>query len=174
VSCASCKVDADRLIETDGPITTAGAAFAQTDLMMYLLRKRCGSQLAELTARVLLISGRQTQADFVVPELLAGGDKLVRQIIARVEKALPNPPSVSELASAFAMSERTLARHVQKATGKSTLALIQFVRLRRAKSLLEQTRMTVEQVAEAVGYSDSTALRKVMKKSFGIGPGQLR
>jgi transcriptional regulator GlxA family with amidase domain len=72
------------------------------------------------------------------------------------------------------MSERTLARHVRKATGKSTLALVQSVKLRRARALLETSRMTIEQVAEAVGYQDSTALRRLMKKVTGANPSRYR
>ncbi|HEX5514923.1 MAG TPA: helix-turn-helix domain-containing protein, partial [Gammaproteobacteria bacterium] len=71
-------------------------------------------------------------------------------------------------------SERTLARHVRKATGKSTLALVQSVKLRRARALLETSRMTIEQVAEAVGYQDSTALRRLMKKVTGANPSRYR
>lgn len=170
----ACRVDADRMVCADGPVTTAGAAFAQTDLMLHLLRERCGSALAEQVARMLLVDGRQAQAPFIVPEAMASGNDLVARLAARVEAALPAPPSVAELARAFCMSERTLARHVQKATGKSTLALVQSVRLRRARALLEGSRMTVEQVAEAVGYQDATALRRLMRKVAGANPGRFR
>lgn len=170
----ACAVDADRMVCADGPITTAGAAFAQTDLMLHLLRQRCGSKLADAVARALLIDGRQAQAPFIVPELLASGDDLVARLAARVEKALPHPPGVAELAREFCMSERSLSRHVHRATGKSTLALVQSVRLRRARSLLEGSRMSVGQVAEAVGYQDATALRRLMKKIAGANPSRYR
>lgn len=169
-----CRVDADRMVCADGPVVTAGAAFAQTDLMLHLLRERCGSALAELVSRLLLIDGRQAQAPFVVPELLAGGSELVARLAAHVEAALPAAPSVGELARAFRMSERTLARHVHKATGRSPQALLQGVRLRRARMLLASSRMTVEQVAAAVGYQDATALRRLMKKLAGANPSRWR
>lgn len=169
-----CTVDADRMVCADGPVTTAGAAFAQTDLMLHLLRQRCGAALADAVCRALLIDGRQAQAPFIVPELLASGDGLVARLAARVEKALPHPPSVAELAGEFCMSERSLSRHVRRATGKSTLALVQGVRLRRARALLEGSRMSVEQVAEAVGYQDATALRRLMKKIAGANPSRYR
>lgn len=169
-----CTVDVDRMVCADGPVVTAGAAFAQTDLMLHLLRERCGSALTDLVSRLLLIDGRQAQAPFIVPELLANGNDLVARLAARVEAALPAPPSVSELAREFCMSERTLARHVMKATGKSTQALLQGVRLRRARALLESSRMTVDQVAGAVGYQDATALRRLMKKVAGANPSRYR
>lgn len=170
----ACRVDADRMVCADGPVLTAGAAFAQTDLMLHLLRERCGSALAEAVSRVLLIDGRQAQAPFIVPEVLASGNELVARLAARVEAALPHPPTVTALAQEFCMSERTLSRHVQKATGKGTLALVQSVKLRRARALLETSRMTVEQVAAAVGYQDPTALRRLMKKVAGANPSRYR
>ncbi|MGJ7504369.1 GlxA family transcriptional regulator [Variovorax sp. ZT5P49] len=169
-----CTVDVDRMVCSDGPVVTAGAAFAQTDLMLHLLRERCGSVLTDLVSRMLLIDGRQAQAPFIVPEVLANGNDLVARLAARVESALPDPPAVSVLAREFCMSERTLSRHIQKATGKSTQALVQGVRLRRARALLESSRMTVEQVASAVGYQDATALRRLMKKMAGANPSRYR
>ena len=167
-------VDADRMVCADGPVVTAGAAFAQTDLMLHLIRERCGNALADIVSRMLLIDGRQAQAPFIVPEVMANGNDLVARLAARVECALPHPTAVTALAQEFCMSERTLSRHVRRATGKSTLALVQSVRMRRARVLLETSRMTVEQVAEAVGYRDSTALRRLMKRVSGANPGRYR
>ncbi|NWA25577.1 helix-turn-helix domain-containing protein [Pseudomonas gingeri] len=169
-----CVVDADRMVCADGPLVTAGAAFAQTDLMLHLLRTRCGNALADAVSRVLLIDGRQAQAPFIVPEVFANGDDLVARLAARIETSLPEPPSVGELAREFCMSEKTLSRHIQRATGKSTLALVQSVKLRRARALLESSRMTVEQIAAAVGYQDATALRRMMKRVAGANPSRFR
>lgn len=170
----ACRVDADRMICADGQVITAGAALAQTDLMLYLLREHFGKALTDTVSRMMLIDGRQAQAPFIIPEALAGGSDLVARVAARIEAALPHPPSIAELAGELCMSERTLSRHIRKATGKGTLALLQSVRLRRARHLLESSRMTVEQVAEAVGYRDATALRRLMRKMAGIAPSRYR
>ena len=169
-----CTVDADQMICADGPFVTAGAAFAQSDLMLHLLRERCGARLAALVARMALLDARQAQAPFIVPEVMASGSALVARITAKVEAALPNPPSIAELAREFCMSERTLSRHVRRATGKSTVALLQGIRLQRARALLENSRMTVERVAEAVGYQGATALRRLIKKVNGFNPSHFR
>lgn len=169
-----CVVDADRMVCADGAVATAGAAFAQADLMLHLLRERCGSALADAVSRMLLVDARQAQSPFVVPEVLANGNELVARLAVRVESTLPRMPLVSELARELCMSERTLARHIRKVTGKSTGALLQSIRLRRARALLETSRMTVEQVAAAVGYQDATALRRLMKKVSGASPSRYR
>ena len=147
---------------------------AHTDLMPHLPRARFGAALVEAVSRTLLIDGRQAQAPFIVPEMLASGDDLAARLAARVDAALPHPPVVEALAGEFRMSARTLSRLVRRTTGKSTMAPVQSVRLRRARVLLESSRMTVEQVAEAVGYQDSTALRRLMRKAAGADPSRYR
>jgi transcriptional regulator GlxA family with amidase domain len=81
---------------------------------------------------------------------------------------------VEALADEFAMPQRTLSRHVREATGKSTMALVQSVRLNRARMLIESSRMTIDRVAEQVGYEDATALRRLMRKVAGVNPSRYR
>ena len=169
-----CEVDADRMVVTDGNLVTAGAALAQTDLMLHLIRRKFGPTLADAVSRVLLIDGRQAQAPFIVPAFLSSGDDLIFALASRIEAALPHPPGVAELAIEFSMSERTLARRVRVATGRSTLDLVQSVRLGRARKLLESSRMTIDQIAQQVGYSDATSFRRMMRKFAGATPGKFR
>ena len=170
----NCTVDADRMVIEDGQVVTAGAALAQTDLLMYLLRVRFGPVLADTLSRVLLVDARQAQAPFISPSLLASGSELIGKIIAYAEASLPELPGLAELAAQFCMSERTFTRHVRAATGRSAQDLLQSVRLGRARMLLATSRMTVEQIAGQVGYSDATALRRMMRKLVGATPRQFR
>jgi transcriptional regulator GlxA family with amidase domain len=169
-----CHVEAAKMVCSDGHIITAGAAFAQKDLMLYILRELCGAKLADLLSRFLLVDARDSQSQYVDPEVLASGDDLVARIVMRAEESLPEMPTIVELAAEFCVSERTLARHVNKATGQSPMALLQTIRLRKARTLLEQSSMSVEDIATAVGYSDSTALRRLMRKVTGNSPRQYR
>ncbi|WP_386070601.1 GlxA family transcriptional regulator [Tahibacter sp. UC22_41] len=170
----ACTVDAARMVCVDGPVTTAGAAFAHADLMLHLLRERCGPALSETVARLLLLEHRQSQSPFVVPEVLVSGHALVARLTARLEKSLPLIPPISQLARELCVSEKTLGRHVRRATGKSTGGLVRSVKLRRARTLLENSRMTIEQIAAEVGYRDATALRRLMRKTAGASPRQFR
>lgn len=168
------RVEANRILCVDGPVITAGAAFAQSDLMLHLLRSRFGARLADGVSRVLLLHERSQQAQFVVPAMLASGDALVTRLTRRVETALPEVPSVERLAQELGVSGRTLGRHVRHATGMGTNALIRSIRLHRARSLLQSSRMSVEGVAAAVGYQDATALRRLMRATTGTTPRSVR
>jgi transcriptional regulator GlxA family with amidase domain len=164
----------NRILCVDGPVITAGAAFAQSDVMLYLLRQRFGVALADGVSRVLLLHERAESAQFVVPSMLASGNALVTKLTRRVESALPAIPTVAELARELCISERTLGRHVRHATGMGTNAMIQSIRLHRARALLQNSRMSIDQVSAAVGYRDTTALRRLMQKTVGTTPGRIR
>lgn len=168
------RIDADHMVLSDGGLHTAGAAHAQADLMLHLLRLRCGPALADRVARMLLLDARSAQAPFVVPALLAAGDALLDRLTTRLENALPHPPRMAALALEFGMSARTLVRQVRAATGHGPLVLLQRVRLQRARQLLAQSRMGVEEVAAAVGFQDATALRRLSRRMLGAPPSRLR
>jgi transcriptional regulator GlxA family with amidase domain len=168
------QVDETRMVVEDGPVVTAGAAFAQIDLMLWLLRRQFGPSLGESLARVLLVDSRPLQSPYIDTSMANAGHELLARIEALVRERLPEPPSVQALADALAMSPRTLARHVRAASGRSPLVLIQSIRLASARALLEGGGLSVEEVAHRVGYGDATALRRLMKKSYGATPRQLR
>lgn len=168
-----CRVDADRILCVDDTLVTAGATMAQVDMMLHLLRGH-GAALADAVARVLLLDARTAQSAYTLPSMLANGDTLVRRLVRRIEEALPQAPAVAALAEAFAMSPRTLSRRVRDATGQGPSALIQAVRLERARRLIETTRMSIDQVAAEVGYEDATALRRLMRKRTGATPTRFR
>lgn len=170
----ACEVAAEQMVCVDGPLCTAGAALAQSDMMLHLLRSRFGTALAERVARLLLLDAREAQSPFVVPSMLAQGNELIRQLTRRIEASLPQPPDVATLAAEQAMSTRTLSRHVRAATGQGVLALVQSVRLNRARRLLESSRLSIEQIAAQVGYHDATALRRLVRKATGATPSHFR
>lgn len=168
------RIDARRLLCVDGPIITAGAPMVQTDVLLHLLRARHGTALTDQVARLLLLQERSEQAAFVMPNLFAASDPLVAALTARIEAALPDPPSVKQLAREQHMSERNLARKVLRATGMNTVTLIQSIRLQRARQLLQSSRRSIEQIANDVGYRDATALRRLISRVVGVTPNGLR
>jgi AraC family transcriptional activator FtrA len=171
---SECQVDADRMVISDPPLLTAGAALGHSDLMLQLLRSHFSPALANAVARTLLIDGRQLQSPFMVPAMMAQGNELIAKLTAHIEASLPATINVSTLAFDFGLSERTLSRHIHKATGYSPLRLIQRVQANKARELLANSKYSVDTIAERVGYRDATSLRRLMKKMLNATPRQLR
>ena len=51
---------------------------------------------------------------------------------------------------------------------------VQGIRMKKAKTLLKNTNMSVESIAEAVGYSNVEHFSRQFKKKYGLAPIQYR
>lgn len=169
-----CSVDVNRMVIVGDRVITAGAALAQMDLMMHLIREKLGVQIADLTLKYLLLDERPSQAGYVIWSTIHDSDPVVSQFEQLIEKSLPDIPPINIFAKKLNMSEKTLARRVRSAVDKAPLDIIQAVRFRRARHLLETSQLSLHQIAEKIGYSDVTALRKLTLKIMNVTPSQLR
>jgi transcriptional regulator GlxA family with amidase domain len=168
-------LDTRRMVVDTGGVVTAGAAMAQMDLMLYLIRQRAGRGLADLAMKYLLIDDRTTQARYGVwDHVHPGGDDVARSFEALIEASLPDVPSVREAARELHMTEKTMARRLLKATGATPMALIQTVRMRHAERLLALGELSLEEVAQRVGYANATSLRKLTLRMARLPPSKFR
>jgi transcriptional regulator GlxA family with amidase domain len=167
-------VDTSKMVIESEHIVSAGAAMAHTDLMLHLLTRHFGVALADLVSRYVVVSERASQATFMLPAQYTTGNELVQHISRIFQNSLPNALSVKDLAAEVNLTERTLARRIVSATGRTPLQLMQGVRLHLAQRLLSESSLTIEEVAVRIGYADSTALRKLLKNSTQMTPTQIR
>ncbi len=77
--------------------------------------------------------------------------------------------NVEKLARKMAMSRTRLFRNLQ-AEGVNASEIIQSMRLQRVKSLLEESTMTLPQIAAEVGYKSAGQLSRAYKRVFGVSP----
>ena len=81
--------------------------------------------------------------------------------------------TTSYLASKVFISERQFSRKIKAYTGLTPNGYIQEIKLQKARHLLEnQIYTTVNEVAQAVGYSSGSYLTKMYEASFGKKPGE--
>lgn len=168
------RLEEAHMLVRDGRFVTAGSAFAQLDLALAVVTDTMGAKIAQLCSRYLLIDQRPSQARYMIQSHVRSVDPAVVAAERWIDANLAGPIAVTELAAALAMSARTLARRIAAATGLSPIRFVQRRRVLQAANLIETTSMTVEEVAERVGYGDATALRKVVKRELGITPAALR
>jgi len=101
-------------------------------------------------------------------------DALVHQVQQHIDLHLDGPLRISELASRFGLSERTLSRRFVAATGRGPQAYLQHARIQQAMRLLETASDPIDQVRRHVGYSDPAAFRRIFKEATGLSPGAYR
>ena len=168
------KLDEARMLVRDGRFTTAGSAFAQLDLALAIVTDTLGPSIAHLCSRYLLIDQRPSQARYMIPSHVRHVDPTVVAAEQWIDANLANPVSITELASALALSPKTLSRRIIAATGVSPVRFLQRRRVQQAAHLIETTSMTIDAIAATVGYQDGTALRKLIKREYGTTPASLR
>ena len=170
------QLEADAMVVEDGGVMTAGGACSLQALMLRLITRVGGEELAQQTARMLLIdTERQSQAPYVSQALMERPrDSMTEKAERFLRHELHREVSVSELAQHCGTSERSLLRHFRNHHGITPLAHIQHLRVERAKALLETTHLSFEEIVERCGYSDSGHFRKLFKRATAITPGDYR
>jgi transcriptional regulator GlxA family with amidase domain len=157
-------VDLDSMVVADGPVLTAGAAFAHIDLALAILRT-VSVELTQHVARLLLIDERPSQAAFVALDHLHHDDPIVLAFERYVRQHLDDPFDVSLTAGAIGASRRTLERRTRRVLGLTPLDIVQRLRVERAEHLRRTTDLTTEAIAHRVGYSNAETLRALQRRA---------
>jgi len=143
---------------------TAGASLAQLDLMLRLIAREAGPELAGLVARYLVVDERPSQARYIVPSHLARSSTEVAAAERWIRRHLREPFGIADLARGVGTSPRTLARRLVDATGSGPLAFVRRIRVDAARHLLTTTRLSVDEISSRVGYEDPTSLRRAFAR----------
>jgi transcriptional regulator GlxA family with amidase domain len=168
------QLDESRMLVRDGRLLTAGSAYAQLDLVLAVIAESMGPEVAHLCSSYMLIDRRASQARYMIPSHIRHVDETVLAAERWIEKNLARPITITALASALAVSAKTLARRISAATGASPIRFVQRRRLTEAVHLIETTTLPLDTIAAQVGYQDATALRKIIRRELGVPPSALR
>lgn len=82
--------------------------------------------------------------------------------------------SIQEIADFLGLSRSQLFRIFEKSCGQSPKQVLQGMRLHQALLLLQQTSLSVEQVALSVGYCSGGQLSAAFREKYGSAPRQWR
>jgi transcriptional regulator GlxA family with amidase domain len=167
------RLDESRIIVQSNAVVTAGAALSHLDLVLALIR-RASPELANLTARYLVVDERTSQSIYAIPDHLAKADPLIRQFELWARGHLAKGFSLDQAVKALSTSKRTLARRMQSVLGTTPLDFFQDLRIERAVHLLRTGRASVDQIAAKVGYANGMTLRALLRRKLGRGAGEIR
>jgi DNA-binding response OmpR family regulator len=101
-------------------------------------------------------------------------DAFLQKAKAIVERKMEDEKfSVEELASEVAMSRMQLHRKLTALTNQPASEFIRYLRLHRAKQMLEQNGGNVSEVAYSVGFGSPAHFAKCFKEQFGVAPSEV-
>jgi signal transduction histidine kinase/DNA-binding NarL/FixJ family response regulator len=139
----------------------------------------------ELMARVrnLIEQRRQLKKKFSAGVVLRPGDvavsslddALLKRVMTAIEARMSDEGlGAEEIAREVALSRRHLDRKLVGLTNLSTAEVIRYMRLQRARELLEKNAATVAEVAFQVGFGDPSYFSTCFHERFGILPSEVR
>ncbi|MGN1357338.1 MAG: 2-isopropylmalate synthase [Succinivibrionaceae bacterium] len=82
--------------------------------------------------------------------------------------------TLESMAGDFHLSTPYLSKYIKDKSGKTFGEYVTEIKLKTAKTLLKNGSMTVDSIAEAVGYPNVEHFSRTFKKSFGVSPIQYR
>lgn len=171
---AAVRLDADAALVDSGRVITAGAMTAHADLVLHVLRRLGGPELARQVANIMLVDGaRDSQRPFMSVQR-DFHDPLVTRAIDWLAHRLAQSVTMDELAEAMHTSYRTLNRRFTRVAGMTPLACLQALRVDHAKALLAGSGEGLETITARVGYGDVSSFRRLFKRTTGLSPQQYR
>jgi transcriptional regulator GlxA family with amidase domain len=98
-------------------------------------------------------------------------DRLVTRAMALIQQRFTRPVDYGRLALGLAVSQRTLIRHFRRDLGMTPQAYQQQLRIEAAQRLLATIPpMSITQVAEQIGYTNTSYFCRLFKQRLGVTP----
>lgn len=166
------KLQADKVVTGDAGLYTSGGSTSSFHLMLHLLQKHCGRDIAVRTAKLFSIDmDREQQTYFsTFSPVQAHNDELVAMAQHSIESSYHNAGTIEELIKEIPGSRRNIARRFKQVTGITPIEYLQKTRIEAAKRLLIGTNQQMTEVMINSGYSDPKAFRKIFRKTVGMTP----
>ena len=166
------KVNPDVLYVDNGAVLTSAGAAAGMDLCLHLVRRDFGAAAAARVARaaVMPLERAGGQAQFIVHETPDVEHAAFGPLLLWIERHLREDLSIRGLARRAAMSARTLSRRFREHVGTTPAEWVARARVRQAQRLLETSELSIEAIAEKIGFGAPTVLRERFRSLVGTSP----
>ena len=152
-------------VTEDRGVFVGGGLYSAIDLALYLVEKLCDRQSAIEVAKALVL------------QMPRASTRRASPFHRRPPRRRRHPPRRGMAPRSFsverrsrraggqtAMTPRTFLRRFKEATGETPLAYLQRLRIEASKPMLEEDRMTIQEVSLAVGYEDVAFFRDLFKR----------
>ena len=176
VSYPKVKLEPDRIFVRDGNIWSSAGITAGIDLSLAMVAEDFSEEIAQQTARQLVLyhrrSGGQSQFSSLL-ELKAPSGRF-GPLLSWAREHLDAPLTVEDLAEQAGMSSRHFARAFIAETGTTPSKAVERLRIEVARQRVQSSSEAIERVAELTGFRDPERMRRAFIRAFGQPPQSLR
>lgn len=160
----------------EGMVMTSAGLSAGLDLCLHVIRSDAGWKTANDVARHCVTPPHRDgdQSQFIKWPVPTQGNTGTTATQEWARGRLSEPLTVQQLAGHAQMSSRTFARRFTEETGASPARWLARERVRRCQELLESTDLTVDTIAQRVGFGTGATLRARLRAETGTTPSSYR
>ena len=164
-------------ITNAGKIHCAASINALTDLSLHHVHRFFGKEVAEHLSQHFSHEVRQPfdRLSFTQEENTNHPDEDILQAQLWMQNNLSKSTvTIDQLATLLGMSQRNFTRRFRQATNTTPLKYLQSKRLSEAKDLLQNSNLSISEIAYRVGYIDVSYFTKLFKRYSALTPKQYR
>lgn len=154
----------------------AASVNALADVTVHLIRQLYGPAVASHVERNFSHEIRRPFEEIAYSEgaVQLHPDEEIVQAQTWLKEHCSEDVRLSDVARHFEMSVRSFNRRFKLATGQAPLQYLQNVRVDMARELLQSTNLSVNEIAEKVGYQDMGHFTALFKKFLSTTPSEYR
>lgn len=171
------QVDSSALFVDHGDVVASAGCTAGIDACLHVVRRVWGAQAALAIARRMVVPPLRAggQAQFIDQPLPpAVGSDALAETMAFALGHLDTTLDADILSRRANMSRRSFDRRFREATGTSVTQWLLHQRVLRAQRLLENTDLSIDEVARAAGIPTAITLRPHFRRVVGVSPQRYR
>ena len=136
----------------------------------YLLKPIKEEDLQRVMTAILKERGEAEDEEIKAPV----NDKMIDSVVADIRDHYMEDISLTSLAAKYNVSMGNLSKMIKDHLQLNFSDYIASLRIQRAKELLSDETLSIQEIAEIVGYNDYFYFTKVFKKIEGISPSKYR
>jgi len=154
---------------------TCGGAGTALELILDLIMELFGPAAAFDASNMFVFDpARQSALNRGAAQLRERGTPKLIEALDVMAQHVETPLTTFELAERVALSERSLNRAFSRELGMSTGKYYRLYRLQYARYLMQETRLSLEQIALRSGFSCASSLGRSLRREFGKTPKGVR
>ncbi len=152
-------------------IYCAGSINALSDLVFHLIGQAFGLEKRQLAEKHF---AHEVGSSYDLPMFTIGhaahADEAIVEVQSWLKRAACEDIDIPQMAEFAGMPVRTFTRRFRQALGMTPNQYLQDLRIENGRDLLKTTDLSVQDVADNVGYKDTAYFSRVFKAKVGLTP----